>query len=421
MINEYWRSGGDSQVMKSFIRLTPDRQSKRGYLWSKQPIHNENISTTIKFRISGQGKTFFGDGIALWFTDAPHIVDHGGDGNLHGGPHNFRGIGIIFDTFKNTENLAQHRDVSVLINTDGHRHREEMIHTSPGCNTNPTARYHNVRDDFDVTESMSRATIVLHPDMLTIKVDARNTGEWQDCVEVPLEGMDPSWLARSFMGISASTGSLADNHDIISIQTDSDPARGMSLMTHEKQIIDNGADKLPQARLYTAMPNGAVEPRLQKIENTLNDILIRLQKMDQEMEHADVDAEEKIKNIVGKLAQRETESERRIEVIESIVREQVEHHVSTHVEDRLADHELSIKEDLQHTVNDIADHIDKQVDSMEEHKNTLSASIDEVAQFAGKAGGGGWQMPFYFLLALVIVSLGAGYYYFEQFKKKHYL
>ncbi len=42
------------------------------------------------------------------------------EGNLHGYQENFVGIGIIFDTFKNTENIAAHRDVTVLIN-DGEK------------------------------------------------------------------------------------------------------------------------------------------------------------------------------------------------------------------------------------------------------------------------------------------------------------
>ncbi len=62
------------------------------------------------------GKNFYGDGIGLWIVQDPYYTE----GNLHGYQENFVGVGIIFDTFKNTENIAAHRDVTVLIN-DGEK------------------------------------------------------------------------------------------------------------------------------------------------------------------------------------------------------------------------------------------------------------------------------------------------------------
>ena len=64
-----------------------------------------NFSSILKFRISGQGKTFFGDGLALWITHTAFF----NEGEMHGSEEKYFGIGIIFDTFKNTENLAAHR------------------------------------------------------------------------------------------------------------------------------------------------------------------------------------------------------------------------------------------------------------------------------------------------------------------------
>ena len=41
-------------IKEYFIRLTPDRQSKRGYCWSDAAMPSDKWVTTIKFRISGQ-------------------------------------------------------------------------------------------------------------------------------------------------------------------------------------------------------------------------------------------------------------------------------------------------------------------------------------------------------------------------------
>ena len=112
MVNKHWRDSGHALVSKNFVRLTPDRQSKKGALWSRRNLGVDRFTTTLKFRISGQGRSFFGDGIGLWVTSSAYYTE----GDLHGTQEHFYGVGIIFDTFKNTENLAQHRDVTILVN-----------------------------------------------------------------------------------------------------------------------------------------------------------------------------------------------------------------------------------------------------------------------------------------------------------------
>lgn len=49
-----WTCGGDATINEFFVRLTPDRQSKSGFCWSKSTLSSGEWVTTIKFRISGQ-------------------------------------------------------------------------------------------------------------------------------------------------------------------------------------------------------------------------------------------------------------------------------------------------------------------------------------------------------------------------------
>lgn len=153
MVSRHWRTFGTTTVNSNFIRLTPDRQSKKGAVWSRKPIGVPSFSSILKFRISGQGKNFFGDGLALWFVQQGYYTE----GSLHGFHDKFVGIGIIFDTFKNTENLASHRDVTVLVN-DGEKTWELMTEDVKGCNIN--VRYHADRADFSVTDA-SRAKVLI--------------------------------------------------------------------------------------------------------------------------------------------------------------------------------------------------------------------------------------------------------------------
>lgn len=96
MVGKHWRSAGHAVVNNNFARLTPDRQSKKGALWSRKALGVPEFSGVLKFRISGQGKTFFGDGLALWIVQQSFYDP----GDLHGFKENFQGIGIIFDTFR---------------------------------------------------------------------------------------------------------------------------------------------------------------------------------------------------------------------------------------------------------------------------------------------------------------------------------
>jgi mannose-binding lectin 2 len=154
IVGKNWRQFGSTVVNNNFIRLTPDRQSKKGAVWSRKALGVPEFSSILKFRISGQGKNFFGDGLAFWITDQPYYTE----GSIHGFVDKFVGIGIIFDTFKNTESLYAHRDVTVIVN-DGEKTYDMMTENVMGCNTN--VRYHAERGDFSVKDA-SRAKIVLN-------------------------------------------------------------------------------------------------------------------------------------------------------------------------------------------------------------------------------------------------------------------
>jgi lectin, mannose-binding 2 len=153
IVSDEFRASGTTVVNQNFVRLTPDRQSKKGALWSRKAVGVPSLSTVLKFRISGQGKQFFGDGIGLWVVQQSYHIA----GNVHGFMENFHGVGVIFDTFKNTENIAAHRDVTILVN-DGTKSYEMMTENVQGCNA--ALRYHADRADFSVNLA-SRAKLVL--------------------------------------------------------------------------------------------------------------------------------------------------------------------------------------------------------------------------------------------------------------------
>jgi len=307
---------------------------------------------------------------------------------------------------------------------DGKKTREHLTASIDGCNTNPTVRYHNERADFQVTDA-SRAQIHVYQNKIHIKIDARNTGEWQECVTLSTEALPAGWLAASYLGVTSSTGQLADNHDVLSVEVDTDLNAMDSQVMSEKaaadQIKSQGqVAKLPEKVMYEVTPNTPVESRLIKIEQTLNDILVKLGKMELEVEHNGVAAQEKIKNIIGKLSKREDDAEKRIEQIEVLVKQTVGEHIDMHLEDRLADHGEQLRLDVHHTVTDIADHVALAAEAISAEKESLKVQFNDLVN-QSIAQGGSWKTPF-FLLFLVIAAGAVAFYRFRQtLLKKHFL
>lgn len=193
IISNNWRTSGSTSVEKNFIRLTPDRQSKKGSIWGRKTLNVPSFNAVMKFRISGQGKTMFGDGLALWITQQSYYVE----GNLHGFQDKFVGVGIIFDTFKNTETLHLHKDVTVLIN-NGQKTYEMMVETPQGCDAD--FRYHAARADFNVN-SMSAAKIVADGTSISVLIDAKGSGQYVQCVTISNHGLPLDWLRKSHIGM----------------------------------------------------------------------------------------------------------------------------------------------------------------------------------------------------------------------------
>ncbi len=71
-----------------------------------------------------------------------------------------------------------------------------------------------------------------------MQVDARNSGDWSNCVDIPnLELLQKGWVKKAYIGITATTGQLADNHDVLSLKTYSD-AKVME--AEESQLVASG-------------------------------------------------------------------------------------------------------------------------------------------------------------------------------------
>jgi len=122
----------------------------------------------------------------------------------------FYGLGIFFDTYSNHNGEHQHEHpyISAMVGNGSvhYDHDSDGTHSQvSGCSASFRGRGHD-------TYALIRYSGT--QDRLTVLVDVDNKNEWRECFDVGGVKL-PTGL---FFGLSAATGQLADNHDIISVK-----------------------------------------------------------------------------------------------------------------------------------------------------------------------------------------------------------
>lgn len=199
----FWQFTGSTIVTPNYIRLTADLQSKKGTLWNTVPVNSRNWELQVQFKVHGKGKDLFGDGLAIWY-----VKDQLTDGPVFGSKDHFHGLAIILDTYSNHNgpHNHQHPYISAMVNngTMHYDHDRDGTHTQlAGCE----AKFRNLNHDTHIL-------IRYENDVLTVSTDIENKSAWKECFKV--EGVQlPTGY---YLGASATTGDLSDNHDIISVR-----------------------------------------------------------------------------------------------------------------------------------------------------------------------------------------------------------
>lgn len=178
----------------------------------------------IAFRVHGHGRELYGDGFALWYVKDPPR-----GGPVFGNRDYFTGLAIVLDTYANQKSTTyySHPKISVMVN-NGTLHYD---HEADGIESELAA----CECKFRGSDHEVRILVQYYNEQLTVKTDIENDGLWRDCVAV--RGV---YLPSHYhFGITAATGDLSDNHDIISIK--------MRQLSPQSQITDD----LPRADYST--------------------------------------------------------------------------------------------------------------------------------------------------------------------------
>ncbi|XP_018018316.1 protein ERGIC-53 isoform X3 [Hyalella azteca] len=195
----FWTYSGNAIASSESLRITPSLRSQKGQAWCKQPTSFEWWEVEIVFRINGRGRVG-ADGLAFWFTTA-----HGVEGPVFGSSDKWNGLGIFFDSFDN-DNKRNNPYVMAMINdgTKAYDHENDgMSQLLGGCLRDFRNKPHPVR-----------AKIEYYKHVLTLMVHNGLTAgdkDYEICTRV--EGVHLP--TSGYFGLSAATGGLADDHDVL--------------------------------------------------------------------------------------------------------------------------------------------------------------------------------------------------------------
>ncbi|KAJ7821512.1 concanavalin A-like lectin/glucanase [Mycena olivaceomarginata] len=203
--NRWWDFGADAYVnTNKHIRLTRQRPSQMGWLWSRLPMTATNFVIEVEFKVaSNDGGYLYGDGMAIWLTR-----DRIQPGPVFGSKDNFEGLAIFLDTYANTRHGYSFPRVSGMLGdgkTSYNFGNDGDGQVFGACSAN-----------FRQTNVATKVKITYVKDgFLDVKIQFKAWDDWTDCFRQEKVNL----INAPFLGFSAMTGDISDNHDIISVTT----------------------------------------------------------------------------------------------------------------------------------------------------------------------------------------------------------
>lgn len=191
------------------------------------------------------------------------------DGSLHGFQDTFRGFGVIFDTFVNSDPGHVHKDIK-LVTSDGSSAAKDEA-TPIGCDAD--FRYWEGRDDVSVYNH-SAVRIRFAGGRVSLWVDAKASGNFVQCFDSAslAPGLAEGWWREgAWLGLTATTGDLADNHDLLSLLTGpEDEVAPKNWLDPRPELLPSGNEEIDRAiRSAIAYETWDVKDRLSFLEHKL--------------------------------------------------------------------------------------------------------------------------------------------------------
>ncbi|XP_045483066.1 protein ERGIC-53 isoform X1 [Harmonia axyridis] len=202
----FWEYGGNAIASSDNVRIAPSLKSQKGAIWTKTPTSFEWWDVDIAFRVTGRGR-IGADGLAFWFTQSKGAYD----GEVFGSSDRWVGLGLFFDSFDN-DNKHNNPYIMAVVN-DGTKNFDHQ-------NDGTTQAIAGCLRDFRNKPFPTRARIEYYQNILTVLFNNGMTNNEQD-YEMCFRAENVYLPKNGYFGVSAATGGLADDHDVIHFLTNS--------------------------------------------------------------------------------------------------------------------------------------------------------------------------------------------------------
>ncbi|CCH45208.1 putative membrane protein [Wickerhamomyces ciferrii] len=197
-----WNIEGDTLIKnKNYVRLTSEKKDQVGSIFTKNSFNDKGFEVVFKFSINGKARIngLKGDGFAMFLTDKQLL-----QGPVFGASDYFNGLGIFFDTYRNAKRGPMFPYISVM-NGNGqtkydkdHDGKENEL---GGC---------SARGIYNPKKGEVDARLIYTSDDGYLSLDYNYNGDWKNCFTLN----DVKIPENRFLGFSAATGDLVENHDI---------------------------------------------------------------------------------------------------------------------------------------------------------------------------------------------------------------
>ncbi|KAK9447624.1 legume-like lectin family-domain-containing protein [Limtongia smithiae] len=225
--SRWYDYGGDTVIRTDkYVRLTADRPSQTGQLYSRLPLTAANFEVIVDFKISGKGN-LYGDGMAIWVTKERNV-----GGTVFGAPDFFNGLGILIDTYKNNRPGVTFPYIMAVMGDGQTRYSKEddgKPNELAGCSARGL---HN-------SQSLTRLRITyVTGQFLEVDLEFKEPNKWTECFRV---NNPPQLPPVAYLGFTAETGELSENHDIVSIDVNTLFITGGSGPASSPAAADSGS------------------------------------------------------------------------------------------------------------------------------------------------------------------------------------
>merc|ERR1719334_2155243 len=183
-------------------------------IWTKEQTNFDWWEVELTFRVTGRGR-IGADGLAFWYTAAQGL-----EGPVYGSNDQWIGLGVFFDSFDN-DNKHNNPYIMAMTN-DGSKNFDHQ-------NDGSTQQLAGCLRDFRNKPFPVKAKIEYFKNTLTVLFHngmSNNEKDFEMCIRA--EGV--ILPKNGYFGVSAATGGLADDHDVLRLVTHSLRSPEMALV-----------------------------------------------------------------------------------------------------------------------------------------------------------------------------------------------